>query len=215
MGQFGGSFSGCLDFGTLPCPEFWNRLRPTLMKTQTHYRPKRRTKPPASLPSLADVISVGQAAALIASLCKPDWENERSYKNKVRTRINYAIQKQKLHSEDLAKVVFVDFITWAQQQRDWSTGLASLPIAIDHPLKTTLQASSTLQAQLTTLPNRLDECQAALSEAMARIRRLERELDEYRTFCAEYFPCIETGLKTRKQKHLIQGVQNFCLGVAD
>ncbi|NBS17067.1 MAG: hypothetical protein EBT06_10520 [Gammaproteobacteria bacterium] len=183
------------------------------MKTQTNYRPRKKTQPPAEPPALDVGISIGQATALLASRCKPEWENERAYKNKVRGRIDYAIERHKLVVRD-KKIRFGDFIEWARQEADWSVGLADISVGVDHPLNCNLRPSSSFQATLTLLPNSLSDCQDALSEAMARIKNLEQEISVYQRFCAEYLPCIETGLKLRRRRHLIPNVQNFCRGVA-
>ena len=167
-----------------------------------------------------DGITIDEATAWVESHFNLEGEDERSYKNKVRGRINYAIEQDELILKD-DQIRFGDFIEWAREKR-WdrekakcSSGLAGISLAVDHQLRSDLRSSSSFQAALTLLPNSLSDCQDALSEAMARIKVLEQEISQYQSFCAEYLPCIETGLKVRKRRHLIPNVQNFCRRVAE
>ena len=106
------------------------------MKTRTNYRPRKKTQPPAKLPALDDGITIDSATALVESHFNLKGDAERSFKNKVRQRINYAIKHHKLILKD-DQIRYGDFIEWARE-KNWcgekgkcSSGLAGISMAVD------------------------------------------------------------------------------------
>lgn len=184
-----------------------------MKKVKTNFRTK-KTVVPSPLPALDDRISLSSAIATIAFWCNPAGRDERGYKKRVRQRISEAFKQGRL-SRNAEGIRFGELIEWARQKKDWSIGMNANPIALDHPLEGTIRNSASLNAELSSLPHTLHDCQNALQEAQQKLVVLEQELNSYREFCSEFLPMIETGLKVRKQKHRITYVQKFCRRVAD
>lgn len=138
--------------------------------------------------------AIGYLAARVAL---PN-DNVRSARNRVRQRVDRAINRGDLRARERDSIVFGEFVTWARSVPEWSSALEGVPGTVIAPASSIQTAARFGTPRSYGAPADDENLRAAYRRAQERIHELEQVNAELRGEIAALRPDAEAYRNVRE-----------------